>query len=112
MVMVMLNGMKNTLVPIDRAGRIVLPKGVRQELAIKAGDLFSVSIQGTAVRLTPNKEATGLVRKGKALVFSTGGDETLSEEAVSSLLNEGRQERDVRNEAGGLGGNGRNEGIC
>jgi DNA-binding transcriptional regulator/RsmH inhibitor MraZ len=35
MVMVFSKSMKDTLVPIDQAGRLVLPKHVRQELAIK-----------------------------------------------------------------------------
>ena len=67
------NGIKwyeDTLVPIDQAGRIVLPKNVRQELAIKPGDVFKVAIAGAAVTLTPSREKAGLVRKGKALVFS------------------------------------------
>jgi AbrB family looped-hinge helix DNA binding protein len=98
--MVSLNGMKDTLVPIDQAGRIVLPKRVRQELAIKPGDTFKVSVQGVAVTLTPNKESTGFVRKGKALVFSTAGEATLSEETVNEILESGRGERDARNVEG------------
>ena len=88
--------MKHDMVPIDQAGRIVLPKGVRQELAIKPGDNFKVSIEGLAVMLTPNKESTGFVRKGKALVFSTAGDETLNQETVQEILEAGRAERDGR----------------
>jgi AbrB family looped-hinge helix DNA binding protein len=94
--MVLWFGMKHDMVPIDQAGRIVLPKGVRQELAIKPGDTFKVSIDGLAVTLTPNKESTGFVRKGKALVFSTAGDEILSEEAVQEILESARAERDDR----------------
>jgi AbrB family looped-hinge helix DNA binding protein len=86
--------MKNDMVPIDQAGRIVLPKGVRQELAIKPGDTFKVSIEGLAVTLTPNKERAGFVRKGKALVFSTSGDERLDEETVREILESVRAERD------------------
>ena len=78
--------MRDVLVPIDQAGRIVLPKDVREELAIKPGDVLRVSIHGLGVTLTPNKEVTGLVRKGKALIFSTAGDEGLSAETVEGLL--------------------------
>ena len=94
MVMVLYYGMKHNVVPIDQAGRIVLPKSVRQELAIKPGDTFKVSIDGVAVTLTPNKERTGFVRKAKALVFSTAGDETLSEETAREVLEAARVERD------------------
>lgn len=93
MVMVLFYGMKEMTVPIDRAGRIVLPRDVRQELAIKPGDTFKVSIQGSSVTLTPNKEATGFVRKGRALVFSTVGDQTLNKEEVNSILKDSRDER-------------------
>src|SRR3954471_21292627 len=92
MVMVLFYGMKDVLIPIDQAGRIVVPKNVRQELAIKPGDLLKVSLHGAGVTLTPNKETTGLVRKGKALVFSTIGDETLGTETVSQLLQAERDE--------------------
>jgi AbrB family looped-hinge helix DNA binding protein len=99
--------MKEALIPIDQAGRIVLPKHVRQELSIKPGDTFRISIEGVAVTLTPNKEATGFVRKGKALVFSTAGNETLSEETVQEILESGRAERDSRNLEGLNGRNRR-----
>ena len=78
MAMVIHNGMKDVLVPIDQAGRIVLPKGIRQDLGIKPGDVLKVSIRGSAVTLSPNKEVSGLVRKGKALVFSTASEAVLS----------------------------------
>jgi hypothetical protein len=73
---------------------------VREELAIKPGDTFKVSIEGLTVTLTPNKERTGFVRKGKALVFSTGGGETLSAETVQEILESGRAERDLRSVEG------------
>lgn len=101
MVMVSSNGMKDVLVPMDQAGRIVLPKDIRQELAIKPGDILRVSIRGPAVTLTPNKEITGLVRKGKALVFSTAGEEVLIAGAVEELL-EGERDEHGNQVAGSL----------
>jgi len=84
--------MNDALVPIDQAGRIVVPKDVRQELSIQAGDTFKVSIHGTVVTLTPKKQTAGFVRKGKALVFTTSGGEALSREMVNTVLEEGREE--------------------
>ena len=100
MVMVFQYGMKESSVPIDQAGRIVLPKDVRQELAIKPGDTFKVSIHGSSVTLTPNKETVGLVRKGQALVFSTTGEDTLSQETVNRIVEESRDERHEQSSAG------------
>jgi AbrB family looped-hinge helix DNA binding protein len=101
--MVLENGMKDVLVPIDKAGRIVLPKAVRQELAIKPGDVLQVAIQGLAVTLTPNQEKAGLVRQGKALVFSVPSDDHLAAETVENLLQAEREERSRRG-AEGLAG--------
>jgi AbrB family looped-hinge helix DNA binding protein len=98
--MILLIGMKTTTVPIDQAGRIVLPKNVRQEPAIKAGDALTVSIHGLSITLTPNNETSGFNRKWKALVFTTGGNESLSRETVNRILEETRDERDGRNLAG------------
>ena len=95
--------MKDLLVPIDKAGRIVLPKAVRHELAIKPGDVLRVAVQGLAVTLTPSKETTGLVRQGKALVFSTTSDDRLSSGAVEDLLEGERKEHDRRGAGALLG---------
>jgi hypothetical protein len=47
--------------------------------------------------LTPHKRSIGFVRKGKALVFSTPGEETLREKTVQKILEAGRAERNSRN---------------
>jgi hypothetical protein len=62
-----------------------------------------VKIQGFAVTLTPNKETTGFVRKGKALVFSTIGNETLTPETVAETARGEHEERHRRNSGVGLG---------
>jgi len=100
MVMVLYYGMKQDTVPIDQAGRIVLPKGVRRELGLKSGDTFKVTVQGETVTLTPNRTGGSFVRKGKALVFVTPGDEVLSVATVQEILDSGRVERDSLNSAG------------
>jgi AbrB family looped-hinge helix DNA binding protein len=102
MAMVCFYGMRELTVPIDQAGRIVLPKDVRQELAIKPGDTFRISVHGSSVTLTPNKESAGFIRKGKALVFSTMGEEMLRNETVSRMLEKARADRDDQS-LGGIG---------
>jgi AbrB family looped-hinge helix DNA binding protein len=90
MVMVLSNGMKEMLVPIDHAGRIVLPKAIRDELAINPGDFLQVFIDGNGVIMRPKEQKSGLVRKGKALVFSSGTDQVLTRETVDGVLAEER----------------------
>jgi AbrB family looped-hinge helix DNA binding protein len=83
-----LHAMKVTLVPIDKAGRVVLPKWVREGANLAAGDELKVSLEGQRIQLEPAIEAAGLVRKGRALVFRSTGDKVLSVELVEELRGE------------------------
>ena len=85
MVVAILNGMNDVLVPIDKAGRVVLPKHVRDELAIKPGDRLKISIHGNEVTLRPTKEESGFIRRGHALVFSSEGGDLLDGEMVENI---------------------------
>ena len=83
--MVYLNGMSDILIPIDKAGRVVLPKHVREELAIKPGDQLIISIHGNAVTLRPTNDESGFVKRGRALVFSCEGGDLLDNETVETI---------------------------
>jgi AbrB family looped-hinge helix DNA binding protein len=83
--------MSQTIIPIDQAGRLVLPKTIRDELAIKPGDTFSVSVHGMSLILTAQTEKGGFVHKGKALVFSTPGEAQLTDADVTALLEESKR---------------------
>lgn len=85
MVMAFWNGMKDMVVPIDKAGRIVLPKEVRDELAISPGDCFKISVQGEEVTLRPDRDRAGFMRRGHALVFSAGGADLLDNQIVENI---------------------------
>ena len=82
--------MKEILVPIDKAGRVVLPKSIRDELAISPGDVFKISVAGNVLTLEADKRPTGLIRKGNALVFSSRSGAILTHETVQALIDEGR----------------------
>lgn len=90
--MVLCHGMKDVVVPIDKAGRIVLPKDVREELSINPGDLLKITIRGNEVTLSPRREARGFFKQGKALVFSTGGADLLDNETVENIRNSTHRE--------------------
>lgn len=81
--------MKAISVPIDKAGRIALPKWVREQAQVVPGDELRVSVEGQRIQLEPTKVGTGLVRKGKALVFRGSSGKQISSDMVESL----RQER-------------------
>lgn len=85
MAMVFVNGMSDVMVPIDKAGRVVLPKHVREELAIKPGDRLIISIHGNAVTLRPTHDESGFIKRGRALVFSCEGADLLDSEMVDTI---------------------------
>lgn len=82
--------MDDILAPIDKAGRVVLPKQVRDELAIRPGDRLKVSIRGNEVTLRPARETSGFIRRGRALVFSSGEADALENETVERIRTEER----------------------
>lgn len=59
--------MPSDLIQMDKAGRVVLPKSVRDQLGLQAGDQLRVTLQTNGVELSPSKpgprleEADGLL---------------------------------------------------
>jgi len=93
--------MKAETIPIDGAGRIVLPKPVREQLNLVAGDKLRVSIEGSAIRLEPTSPTGGLVRKGTVLVFTGEFVEPITTEKVEQLI-AGEREGRLKASAGKL----------
>ena len=77
--------MSDLLVPIDKAGRVVLPKQVRDELAIHPGDRLKISVHGNELTLRPTRETPGFIKQGRALVFSCGEADLLDHETVETI---------------------------
>ena len=62
----------NPKVTIDRAGRLVLPKAVRDELRLSPGDSLDFTVRGDEVTLKPRRSATPLQKERGVWVFRTG----------------------------------------
>jgi AbrB family looped-hinge helix DNA binding protein len=75
----------DVMVPIDKAGRVVLPKHVREELAINPGDRLKVSVHGNEVTLRPATAKSGFIKRGRALVFSSDGGDLLHNDTVETI---------------------------
>jgi AbrB family looped-hinge helix DNA binding protein len=84
---------------IDKAGRIVLPKPIRQELRIEPGDTFEVETLGDEIKLRPVRRQATVSKERGVWVFSTG--ERTTAEEVNKLIQETRDERDAWNRGGG-----------
>ncbi len=55
---------------IDRFGRVVIPKRIRDDLGLEAGESLLIEEQGEGIRLKPARQAATVKRKGRVLVFA------------------------------------------
>jgi len=80
-----------TIVTIDGAGRLVLPKPVRQELQLSAGDSLELETSENEIFLRPVRGAATMRKKQGVWVMSTG--KPLAAEVVSETVRKIRNER-------------------
>jgi len=87
--------MKSTI-PIDRAGRLVLPKAFRTRLHLEEGDLLEVELDAYGVRLRPLVASQSrMIRQNGRSVWDAPGASASIEE-IEKTMNRGRNERDAR----------------
>ncbi|HET7442802.1 MAG TPA: AbrB/MazE/SpoVT family DNA-binding domain-containing protein [Terriglobales bacterium] len=80
---------------IDKAGRVVLPKPVRDELQLAPGDSLELESSDQQIVLRPVRGTLALQKEHGVWVFCAG--EPLSASTVKDTLREVRQERDRAN---------------
>lgn len=87
--------MKGTI-PIDRAGRLVLPKAFRKRLHLEEGDLLEVEMDAHEVRLRPvvASQSRMIRQNGRAVWDAPGASASIEE--IEKAMNRGRNERDAR----------------
>jgi AbrB family looped-hinge helix DNA binding protein len=76
---------------IDKAGRIVLPKPIRDELQLSPGDAVQLDTRGEEITLRPVRENLPLRKKRGVWVYSAG--EPLSASVVNETAQHIRSER-------------------
>jgi AbrB family looped-hinge helix DNA binding protein len=82
-----------TTLTIDKAGRVVLPKPVRDEMQLRAGDSLEMESSEDGIVLRPKRGGTGLHKKQGIWVFSTG--EPISAEMTERTLRDVHREREL-----------------
>jgi len=80
---------------IDKAGRIVLPKPMRDELRLEPGDALEIERSGEEIILRPSRGEGQLRKKHGVWVYRAG--EPLSAAVVDSTIRRVRDEREASN---------------
>jgi AbrB family looped-hinge helix DNA binding protein len=74
---------------VDSAGRIVVPKPLREALGLHAGSTVEISRYGAGLQLVPAGRTARLTDEDGALVAT--GETTIDDETVFGLLDAGRR---------------------
>ena len=89
----------NSKVTLDRAGRVVLPKALRDEMHLSPGDTLDLTVKGDEVTLRPRRGATPLQKERGVWVFRTGKPVTADE--TEETLRDIRAQRHRQNAGAG-----------
>jgi AbrB family looped-hinge helix DNA binding protein len=82
-------------ITLDSAGRIVLPKAIRDELHLSPGDTLDLTVRGDEVTLRPQRNSSRLQKKQGVWVFSAG--KPMSSDETAEALRKIREQRDRQN---------------
>lgn len=85
----------NTRLIIDKAGRVVIPKPLREELHLEPGDSLELDNIGEQITLRPVRGTGPLTKEHGVWVFHSG--EPLPASATDEILKQIREERDLTN---------------
>ena len=84
----------NAIVTIDKAGRLVLPKPIRDALHLKPGDALEIEQTGDAITMRQPRSKAVMKRKNGFWVFDTGG--RITTEMLNKTRDEIREEHERR----------------
>lgn len=83
----------NTIVNIDKAGRIVLPKAVRDELQLTPGSSLELELSENGISLRPERKGR-MYKKDGIWVFHTGSP--MPAGLINETIQKVRTEREDR----------------
>ena len=88
----------NARLTIDKAGRIVIPKPLREELHLEPGDDLELESAGEEITLRPVRGTGPLTQEHGVWVFRTG--QPMPASSTTEMLRQIRQDRDLANLGG------------
>ena len=77
-------------ITIDSAGRLLLPKNLRDALGLVPGSKVDVSAYGSGIQLTPGGRTARLERSADGRLVSRG-DTVVTDDIVAALIDTGRK---------------------
>jgi AbrB family looped-hinge helix DNA binding protein len=80
---------------IDKAGRVVIPKPIRDKLHLVTGDTIELESSGEQIVLRPVRETTPLAKERGVWVYRAGRSITVAD--TNAVLRSIRDERDTQN---------------
>jgi AbrB family looped-hinge helix DNA binding protein len=89
----------NATVKLDRTGRVVIPKALRDELRLEPGDVLALESEGQRVTLRPVRSSTRIRIERGVWVFRTG--KLLPAPVTDKVLDESRRQRGRHNRGSG-----------
>ena len=92
--MVWYNTIMTAIINIDKAGRVVLPKPVRDELQLSPGDSLELQVSQDRIVLRPARSRGRMFKEKGVWVFDSG--QPLSAETVRKTIRQVRLERERR----------------
>lgn len=84
-----------TRITIDDAGRVVIPKPLRDQLDLAPGDTLELETAGESITLRPARPTVSLTKEKGVWVFYTG--QPLSQKMTDDVLGRIRADRDDEN---------------
>lgn len=88
----------NTTVTIDKAGRVVIPKEIRDQLRLEGGDTLALESEGERVILSPVHGGSPLQKERGVWVFHGRG--ALSLDEANQIVRDTRERRFRNNDEG------------
>ncbi len=79
------------MIAIDKLGRVVIPKNLRDELGLRPGMPLTITTDGVGVRIEPERSGGILVERDGALVVVSASGRAITDDEIRDAIDAGRR---------------------